>query len=192
MPFPSRRCCAMVLPAAACFPPFPSAARRVLSPYIRFFLFGCRGFVKVLFKDGLCGGDTRSTLHTKLGEQPNQLTLQLAEGETWINKVRISAGEHHHGHLDAVSGVRLRRFFPLFAGVAGLLQVSGPRHGGLSVVLVSRTSFQQLIGWHPFDTQPAGPPTLISCTPGVVECQRWQRLVYSFPNGCLGAPRPRH
>lgn len=62
----------------------------MLCPYV-FCLDGAVA-VKVLFKDGLCGGDTRSTLHTKLGEQPHQLTLELAEGKTWIDEVRASCG----------------------------------------------------------------------------------------------------
>ncbi|CAN0294216.1 unnamed protein product [Pylaiella littoralis] len=36
------------------------------------------------FTNGLLGGGTRSILHTKLGEQPDQLTLELADGHTWM------------------------------------------------------------------------------------------------------------
>lgn len=39
--------------------------------------------------NGLCGGETRSLIHTKVGEQPDQLTVQLAEGYTWYDKVRV-------------------------------------------------------------------------------------------------------
>ncbi|CAM9183837.1 unnamed protein product, partial [Ectocarpus sp. 8 AP-2014] len=40
----------------------------------------------VLFMNGLCGGEIRSTIHTKVGEQPDELTLELAEGFTWYNQ----------------------------------------------------------------------------------------------------------
>ena len=70
--------------------PTLSTCRLVCAVPARFLLFDFR--VKVLFKGGLCGGDTRSTLHTKLGEQPHQLMLELAEGSTWINEVGTRCG----------------------------------------------------------------------------------------------------
>lgn len=49
--------------------------------------------------NGLCGGDLRSTIHTKVGERPDQLTLELAEGYTWYDKVRVGAVAHTHTSL---------------------------------------------------------------------------------------------
>ncbi|CAN0120902.1 unnamed protein product [Ectocarpus sp. 13 AM-2016] len=39
-----------------------------------------------MFIDGLYEGEIRSTFHTKVGEQPDKLTLELAEGFTSYNE----------------------------------------------------------------------------------------------------------
>ncbi|CAM9403362.1 unnamed protein product [Ectocarpus sp. 6 AP-2014] len=39
-----------------------------------------------MFMSGLCGGEISSTIHTKVGEQPDELTLELAQGSTWYNQ----------------------------------------------------------------------------------------------------------
>ncbi|CAM9480671.1 unnamed protein product [Ectocarpus sp. 12 AP-2014] len=39
-----------------------------------------------MFIDGLFEGEIRSTIHTKVGEQPDKLTIELAERFTWHNE----------------------------------------------------------------------------------------------------------